>query len=801
LDRLAFEQATGWAIHGVLAVWSIGFLVYAHFKGRSRDWLTQALSWIPVLLLGTVAKGRFSIIESTILVALSLVGSVVHAAIQRRLRQTTPEPEAELARLWILFLGTICLVSPFITSRANGAGDSHWYALMLADFIQQFRVGVFPLFVGQSEFAFSGTIFPGRFAPYYQYFGVAIDTLTLRQLDVFAVQHLTVVLSALGGVFACYLTLRRILARNRWIAAALALLYVSSPALLAAIYSMDMYMTFMTVPWLPLMVYGIVRSFRVHDRRSAIWLAAPTAVLWYAHAPVAMWSTFFLIISQLFRLVFSWRSLRQELMLGFSSAAIFGALAVFPFVSAYYAEPNTGAANARDMVRLMTSVFQESWQPVSATADRLSDQRLGYGLVFVLIAMVVIVFTRHAGKPLWVLAGIALSALALISPLAELSVWIWANLPSVILNITDHAPPQRLYPIATVFSVFGGAFVWLEIHRLRETVRRLLTIGLILGLLWSGMEASKFIHRGRATTASTQASKSKLHKENIILSRYSYDMFPKQPDYFQNGVIDPLVNNRLLSKTSLARLHRHAPRDGSVQSFMLRGEVKPGTNELALFPPIRLEPGRRYAMHFHFFDNDYTGVLSMTGSRRLFREYVLPINGNPGSFGTGRGQRKFITLWTGGNEAEVVHMRYLSFSTQSTPENLKRFAYVTLREIVPETLPISVHSLIPYRATIRTTQSAWLETIRMYSPGYAAKVNGQTVQPTKSPQGLVMIPVPEGTSEVELSFVGPPLLRAAFWTALAAWATLPLILSPRFRMFRIRVPTRTSTPVLAKKPA
>jgi uncharacterized membrane protein YfhO len=96
-------------------------------------------------------------------------------------------------------------------------------------------------------------------------------------------------------------------------------------------------------------------------------------------------------------------------------------------------------------------------------------------------------------------------------------------------------------------------------------------------------------------------------------------------------------------------------------------------------------------------------------------------------------------------------------------------------------MTVQTESLLPYQATVKTPRPAWLETIRMYSPGYVASVNGQTAALEKSPQGLVMIPVQAGTSLVELVYVGPPLLRAAFWLASLAWSSLLLfiLLKPR----------------------
>ena len=68
-------------------------------------------------------------------------------------------------------------VLPFYFSGAVGSGDAHWYTVMLSDFITQLRAGVFPVWVGQSQYAFNGAVSPLRYAPGFQYFGGCLDLL------------------------------------------------------------------------------------------------------------------------------------------------------------------------------------------------------------------------------------------------------------------------------------------------------------------------------------------------------------------------------------------------------------------------------------------------------------------------------------------------------------------------------------------------------------------------------------------------------------------------------------------------
>src|ERR1700690_350402 len=155
----------------------------------------------------------------------------------------------EYLGLGVLALAAAWLLHPFATGRMYGTGDAVWYAHMLADYVPQLRAGIFPIFVGQTEFAFNGAVYPLRVAPMYQHLAGLLDLLTGRTLGFFALQHLTVIFCGVAGIYACYLTLVRISPERRWSAVGFAVLYLSCPGLLATVYTQDLYMTWMTVPW------------------------------------------------------------------------------------------------------------------------------------------------------------------------------------------------------------------------------------------------------------------------------------------------------------------------------------------------------------------------------------------------------------------------------------------------------------------------------------------------------------------------------------------------------------------------
>ena len=110
---------------------------------------------------------------------------------------------------------------------------------------------------------------------------------------------------------------------------------------------------------------------------------------------------------------------------------------------------------------------------------------------------------------------------------------------------------QRFYPILSALAPILGA---LGLSRLRPSRRRLqLLIQLLLciGCAWSFSESRKFAHYGKLVTHPEDETRQLLLEENSLLSRYSYEMYGQLPQYFSNGPVDAVLQNRVLSPESL----------------------------------------------------------------------------------------------------------------------------------------------------------------------------------------------------------------------------------------------------------
>ena len=197
----------------------------------------------------------------------------------------------EMARWLILAGGATALFLPYYHNGRVGTGDAQWYTGMLADFVTQLRAGVFPAWVGQSEYAFNGAVSPLRFAPWFQYAGGLLDIATWHALDFTGLKNALLAVNGLAGGFAAYFCLRDVLHRRPGLACVLSLLYLSSPGVLTPLVVGDQYMTFMATPFIPIVLNGLWRLWTCDDFSGPRRLAVGLAGVWLSHAPIALWCT------------------------------------------------------------------------------------------------------------------------------------------------------------------------------------------------------------------------------------------------------------------------------------------------------------------------------------------------------------------------------------------------------------------------------------------------------------------------------------------------------------------------------
>lgn len=734
---------------------------------------------------------------------LLLAFAPLQAALHLRYRRGDPLlPGFALEPLrWMLLVAAVLwLHRPLLTNGAVGAGDAYWYSIMTADFVSQWREGIFPVFAGQTIFAFNGAVSPLRLAPYLQHLAGVVDLVTLRSLPFHGILNFSLVASFVAGAATCYACLRQIEPRAPWLAFILGLLYAACPGVLALAYVGDLFMSITTLPYLPLLLYGVWRTLTKGDRAAVIALVAPAAALWYCHPPIALWGLIIAALTQFLRLGRDGRKWQTWLdwLVG---AAVFGGLTLAAFVSVRTLGFPAHPINRGIMVSFLVDAFPAAMKPVSKTVDQLGDYQLGWTLWGTLIVGTLgCLFVRPRLPALGLLAAMGL-LLAFIVP-GPLLKALWFALPQGVSDITFMWPMQRFYALMAVVTVFVAFTTLAPLAARYRMVGVMLFAGWCVGAGWSRKEALKFHAHAALTTTQPGPASLQLLPQNCVLTRYSFNPFVDVPPYYSHGFIDPLDLNRLLAAETYTEL---ASNDDTLENNAGFGIIRsegnfqtkrpdPTMPSLAIAPTLKLEPHRRYLLRFEFAHPEFKGALVLRGDR-MTRTYWLPDSGydtktitRSHAFGALPGRRRSITLWTDRDVAEDIFLQFF-FSERGPADEVKSFGHYVLKEFDPALLPVQVEKWAPYRARVMSRAGAYLETPRLFLDGYRAQVNGRKVAALRSPSALVMIPVPAGASIVELSYEGPLLLRCAYFSSLAGWTLLLLwALRARWRTGHERPP-------------
>jgi hypothetical protein len=195
---------------------------------------------------------------------------------------------AELLRVAGSAAAGFVALTPFLHDGILGGDDGKWYTTVVADFLQQWRMGLGPVFVGQTRFAAIGTVMPLRITPYLQHLTLALDFATARRLSPYLLLNLAVLLSGVAAGLSAYLCLRSILPTKRTEAFLLAILYIWCPGVIGLPYTGQLFMSAMALPFIPIVFAGIVRIHRRDDFSGWAMVSAGCAGCWLAHSPIGI---------------------------------------------------------------------------------------------------------------------------------------------------------------------------------------------------------------------------------------------------------------------------------------------------------------------------------------------------------------------------------------------------------------------------------------------------------------------------------------------------------------------------------
>lgn len=643
-------------------------------------------------------------------------------------------------------------VRPYVGTNVIGAGDSHHYALQIADFIAQERLGLRPIMVGGSDYQFNGGVHTIRTAPYFTHLAGLLDLLTLRRLTAVQLQNLVVATTAMLAAIAAYLAALHASGRRRFIAWLLAAVYVLSPAIYGPLTLMDMFATYMAAPMLVIGWLGLVGIVERADNRVPHLVAAGAlAVMWYAHSPIAAWFTLWWMFA-LAVACFRPGRWQQNWRAGLTGAALFGAMAAYVWISLATLNPGPPLPVAPPFAEFSwvrwRAVVGEALQPYASGAP--FALQFGLPLWLLLFAgLALLIWQRRAAALLIVPVGLMV---LLVFPWPVAAEPLWRALPSALVAQMTW-PGQRFYPL------LAGAAIVLCAVALRNVGTRwrwIPIVPLVVALGWSLWQMSLLHARPGVAVVAPAVHEPMFAPQNLALSRYSYAFFERLPPYFTHGWTEPEFELRLLNPAGEVT-HDNAR---AILAAAGPGEFKPITIE-SLFT---LEGGRDYLVVFSFAAPDLRGevVVHAPGIRRAF---TLPSAGEPQSFGAGPDAAKTIPLFLRqpGDQPIVVAATVPGVSYRIVPINR-------------DTLPIRLLGNTPLRAQVRAPAAGYLETPRMWIEGYSAKVNDRPTPTLKSPRALVMIPIAAGESLVVLDYSGPIALRLAWYLSLFSLAAWPWLL-------------------------
>jgi hypothetical protein len=693
---------------------------------------------------------------------------------------------AGFVRVLVLVGSGLALMAPYLSRGIIGGGDAQWYSIAVGDFLEQVRAGVFPVWVGQSRYLYYGGIFPLRVAPCLEHFAALVDLLTGRSLPLFVVLNLTLAASMVLSILACYLCLARVIPGRPWMAAALAFLYASCPGVVGMAYAQDLYMSFMTLPFLPFVFLGIVRSFERDDMASRLLMAGGLAGAWLAHPPIALACGCVAAATQAVR---AWHLgvSRRSLLMDAAAVATFLVLGGYTLVSAASIQRGAGVADVRDFVSQIRSAFPDNWKPLPRMVP-LDNLQMGYGLAALFCWLPATLFRRRS--PLAVsLAAAGAVILASLVPVPLLNSALWHMAPQPVLNVINVWPMQRLLVVLALCTTFGAALAVLELDRVPESRAWLIWLLLVPAACWSGYEASRLVAAAYATAPTREQSAVLQRPENMPVTNMfiAISMKSAAPRYASGGVMDPEMEGRFLDRATMelrgGNVAAVAPGFGPgprragpepALSGLFTGVLDANPGILDLSPALNLAPGKHYLLAFKFMDRGYAGTLLIEG-KDFFRQYSLPLSGEPRAFGTGPESSRVIPLWTSSAGAVDVRLRFIP-SSGGSPLGYSPFARFELAEYSPDQLPIQLESLVPYRARVRSDSLVFLETPRLAIPTYEATVDGRKVPVRTSMDGYVAVPIDPGVHEVTVEYKAPFLVQMAYWTGILGWLAFIAVL-------------------------
>ncbi len=685
----------------------------------------------------------------------------------RRRRERRPGlVAAEVAALALVQAAGFWAARPYLVPTIVGAGDAFHYTLQVADAVTQHRDNGGPVMVGQSMYAFNGGVHTLRTAPYFTHAGILLDGLTGRRLTFPALSNLVIVLSIFAGGLSGYFAARRLLPGHAIAPALLATAWVLSPAYLVPLYHYDLFATVLTMPWQPLFWMGVVQSLEAGmargkgegasgRREGLFWAVFALAVIWYAHAPTAIWLSGAFAIAQVPRFWGRYRegiTLRDVGLLTLAATLLLAYLAYsVKSLGLSYSLAKSGTMPTAIMNNLRAA-FPGSLNPLARAAGPYFDLQLGYTLWIALVLGIAVALKRREAAGV-VLAIAAAGCLVLLLPIPGVTGALWKAMPPKVLDLTNDWPMQRIYPVLAGLATALGALAMRTSRAspLQMRGRIVVVVALAAGCAWSASEARVIRQRTAKTLNSEAVTERMLSRASLNPGRSSYLLFGWYPPYFSHARMDPEFELRLLGPGG----ERLVDNSAWITAGK-RGGPAPEWQPLDGGAKYQAD-GSQDLLAEYSFAGTSPGVVVVSGPSLQYASEV-PTYGERFGFGSNPDSAHAVALRVRGAAPQELN------ATATVPGTRIRFW-----PFVDTDLPLQLEKQAPL--TIRgggATPAGVLETPRVFIPGYTGRVDGVETPVVRSQFGLAAVAVPAGFREAVIMYPGPRGLRMAYYVSLVA---------------------------------
>jgi hypothetical protein len=173
-------------------------------------------------------------------------------------------------------------------------------------------------------------------------------------------------------------------------------------------------------------------------------------------------------------------------------------------------------------------------------------------------------------------------------------------------------------------------------------------------------------------------------------------------------------------------------------------------------------------LRFDFAGGNPEGTLELLGTH-LVNAYSLPLSGYAKSFGVTPPASSVLLVDNDSAARESISFRF-------APSGASDFAArVTTEKWSGTDSAIQILSQTPFHARVCAERDCYLETPKLYLPGYQAVVDGKPAPVVRSGEGLVAVPLSRGEHQVTILFPGSRLLRWSYTGSAIAWLGLGVI--------------------------